>query len=487
MKKIVLYNLFLLMLVFNYQNILLGNQNYRDETNYTILKNKRLLEDVVLELFDIGAIQFGSFKLKTGRTSSYYIDLRRAISHPKLLSQMADLMWEKIESIDCNSICGVPYAAIALSTSMSINYNKPMLMIRKERKEHGTKHLIEGIFQKDDKVIIVEDVITSGSSLANTSRELIQEGLIVKNSVVFLDRQQGGCKHLASHNIQVHSVLTISEVFSILTRYGRINQSPPKLEKQLSYKERAKIITHPLAKKLLILMEEKQTNLAASADMTNKELLLDFADKVGPYICVLKTHIDIIEDFDEKFINDLKDLAKKHQFLIFEDRKFADIGNTVIKQYQGGIYKISSWSNLINAHTMPGPGLITALKKVAITDNSALLLIPQMSSYEAFNNDLYIKKTIDLANENIDFVIGFISRKRLNNDLNFIYLTPGINLSTEQDKFGQQYLTPFEAIARNGSDIIIVGRGLYEAADFQSAAKQYRKAGWDAYLQRLKN
>ncbi len=139
---------------------------------------------------------------------------------------------------------------------------------------------------------------------------------------------------------------------------------------------------------------------------------------------------------------------------------------------------------MINAHTIPGPGLINALKKASIPNNSALILIPQMSSYQAFTSDSYIKQTLDLATENIDFVIGFIARKRLSDDPRFLYLTPGIHLATSKDQFGQQYLTPSDAITCNGSDIIIVGRGLYEASNPKATAKQYQKAGWEAYLQR---
>src|SRR3989338_9549709 len=97
----------------------------------------------------------------------------------------------------------------------------------------------------------------------------------------------------------------------------------------LSYSDRATLCTNLTAKKLLNLMDTKQTNLCLAADATNKAKLLELANTIGPEICIFKTHIDIVEDFDNDLIIQLQRLSEKHNFLIFEDRKFADIGKTV--------------------------------------------------------------------------------------------------------------------------------------------------------------
>lgn len=252
-----------------------------------------------------------------------------------------------------------------------------------------------------------------------------------------------------------------------------------------SYAARAKHCQNPTAKKLLQLMEAKQTNLAVSADVTEAEQLIQLTKNVGDEICVLKTHIDIIENFSPAVTDELAKLANTHEFLIFEDRKFADIGNTVKLQYSKGIYHISQWAHIINAHTVPGPGIIEGLKAEGLAKGHALLLLAEMSSQGNLMNEAYQQQTLDMARKHPDFVIGFITQHKLTDDPNLINFTPGVNMQSKDDKLGQQYNTPTTAITEHGADVIIVGRGIYQADDPRAAAQQYRQAGWQAYCQRL--
>ncbi len=252
----------------------------------------------------------------------------------------------------------------------------------------------------------------------------------------------------------------------------------------LSYADRAQLCTNPTAKKLLELMDTKQTNLAIAADVITKKELLKIADELGPYICVLKTHIDIVEDFDADLLIELERLSEKHNFLIFEDRKFADIGNTVKYQYQNGVYNIADWAHITNAHTVPGPGIIDGLKEVGLPKGRGLLLLAEMSSKGTLAKGDYTEATIAMAKEHKDFVIGFITMRQLIDDPCFINMTPGVQLTAGGDKLGQQYNTPENVIGKQLSDIIIVGRGIYGATDPIVEAKKYREVGWQAYQNR---
>ncbi len=232
-------------------------------------------------------------------------------------------------------------------------------------------------------------------------------------------------------------------------------------------------------------MDEKKTNLALSADVTSGQKLLELADQLGPEICMLKTHIDIIDDFTPELTVELRKLARKHHFFIFEDRKFADIGNTVKHQYEGGIYRIADWADVVNAHVLPGPGIISGLAEVGRKKNRGLILLAEMSSAGHLMNADYVQNTLKMAEKFADFVIGFITQHSLSSDPHWINMTPGVKIGDGGDKLGQQYVTPEKAIIENGSDIIIVGRGIIAASDPLVEAQKYRELGWQSYLQRI--
>jgi orotidine 5'-phosphate decarboxylase subfamily 1 len=231
-------------------------------------------------------------------------------------------------------------------------------------------------------------------------------------------------------------------------------------------------------------MDDKQTNLSVAADVTKKKALINLADKLGPEICVLKTHVDIVEDFDMDLVIQLERLSEQHKFLLFEDRKFADIGNTVKHQYQDGVYHIADWAEIVNAHTVPGPGVIEGLKEVGLHKGRGLLLLAEMSSQGSLATGRYTDESLKMAQANKDFVIGFITMKKLLDDPCFINMTPGVKLAVGGDNLGQQYSTPEKVVGEQGSDIIIVGRGIYKADDPVGEAKKYRAAGWNAYKNR---
>ncbi|TKA26650.1 hypothetical protein B0A50_04758 [Salinomyces thailandicus] len=133
-----------------------------------------------------------------------------------------------------------------------------------------------------------------------------------------------------------------------------------------SYAERAEQPTNaPLATYLLRLIHIKRTNLCVSADVNTTTELLRVAEEVGDHICVLKTHADIIDDFGDKTVRGLNEISRRKKFLVFEDRKFGDIGSTLQQQYTRGPLAIVRWASIVNAALFPGPAVITALAEAA--------------------------------------------------------------------------------------------------------------------------
>ncbi|KAH9899936.1 Orotidine 5'-phosphate decarboxylase [Cubamyces lactineus] len=268
-----------------------------------------------------------------------------------------------------------------------------------------------------------------------------------------------------------------------------------------TYSQRAANHTNPAAKALLETIERKRSNLCVSVDVTKKADFLRIIDVVGPYICLVKTHVDVIEDFDYSLVEQLQELSIKHDFQIFEDRKFADIGNTVALQYSSGVYKIAQWSHITNAHPVPGPSIITGLSSVGLPLGRGLLLLAEMSTKGSLAVGSYTEEAVRMARANRDFVIGFIAQRRMDGiglregesspGEDFFVLTPGVGLDVKGDGMGQQYRTPREVVLESGCDVIIVGRGIYGKDNganpdaVRAQAERYREEGWKAYQERI--
>ena len=141
------------------------------------------------ELLSAGCIKFGEFTLKSGLKSPIYIDLRRIITHPKLLEQIGAAYLPLLKDLKFDRIAGLPYAAIPIATAISLAGNYPMIYPRKEVKTYGTKAEIEGKYHAGETVVVIDDLATTGGSKFEAIEKLTGAGLVVKDVVVLVDRQ----------------------------------------------------------------------------------------------------------------------------------------------------------------------------------------------------------------------------------------------------------------------------------------------------------
>lgn len=461
-------------------------------------------KELILQLHQIQAIEFGQFKLKSGVVSPFYLDLRKIVSFPKLLQVVSKKLANLIKDVPHELICGVPYAALSFATGAAMELGKPMIMKRKERKKYGTKKIVEGVYEAGQSCLVIEDTVTSGISLIETFNGLEEAGLKVNQAAIIVDRLQGGVEALEARGYEVHTLLTIQDILDVLLTEHKIDVSvyeatlkfieshqveplPKKTEEPKfvgSYESRIPSAHHAVTKRLLNIIKTKKTNLIHSADVTTKEALLDLAEQVGPHICALKTHTDILPDFNMEFVHKLKAVAKKHNFLLFEDRKFCDIGSTVQKQFLSPLFNIPTWADMITIHVIGGESTITALKATGKLDNTALIIVAQMSTKDTLTSKEYVQKAKEIGEKHKDVVMGFVAQQRLSNDTGMLQFTPGINLQAKGDAHGQTYNSPAIAFQERGTDVMIVGRGIYQAKNPMVASIAYKQAGWQATLNR---
>lgn len=126
--------------------------------------------------------------------------------------------------LEYEHLCGVPYTALPLATLAAVKVNKSMLVRRKEVKTYGTKKAIEGKYNVGDNCLIIEDIITSGSSILETVESIRKEGVTVTDAIVIVDREQGGKANIAEKGVRVHTLFTLSYMLNVLKEAGRIQE-----------------------------------------------------------------------------------------------------------------------------------------------------------------------------------------------------------------------------------------------------------------------
>jgi orotate phosphoribosyltransferase len=172
------------------------------------------MSEISKALEECGALQFGEFTLASGAKSDYYINIKKASTNPKVLYLISQLMAEKMQTqnIRPDRIAGIVLGSIPLAAALSMATGIPYVMVRKEQKDHGTKDLIEGDLNSGDKVLIIEDVITTAGSSVKAIAVLRENGAVIEQIMSVVDREGGGRENLAKIGVSLVSLVTGSEI-----------------------------------------------------------------------------------------------------------------------------------------------------------------------------------------------------------------------------------------------------------------------------------
>ena len=202
--------------------------------------------------------------------------------------------------------------------------------------------------------------------------------------------------------------------------------------------------------KLNKIIKEKG-NICVALDYRNTNDIINKLNLLGNDVGIFKLHCDIIENFNTKFIEDLLLLKKKYNFLLWEDRKFSDIGFITNQQLHYGVYKISLWADIISSHSTCG------IKSIPQTNNLIVFLVIELSVSQHLCNNYYIEESVKIANTHPN-VLGVVCQHNPKNlNKNILKIVPGISLNANSDNYNQKYN---RINNKEFADIYVVGRSI---------------------------
>ena len=167
-------------------------------------------------LYEKKIIRFGDFTLASGKKSPYYIDLRLVPSYPiyyrKMIKGLQNIIAEDVGLENFHSLVSVPTGGLVVAASLAIEIVKPIIYVRKEAKEHGTGKAVEGVTCQDMKLLMIEDVVTSGGSVIKAIKSIKDEKMQVTDAYAIVDRMEGATEALQAEGVKLHSLLTIKQI-----------------------------------------------------------------------------------------------------------------------------------------------------------------------------------------------------------------------------------------------------------------------------------
>jgi len=183
-------------------------------------------EDLPKILVHTGALKFGVFTLSGGKLSPYYLDLRIVPSFPDAFRTSIELLLNSAKSLPTiDKVGGIPTGGLPWASVLAYSLSKPLVYVRKETRHHGREKMVEGILAPGDKVLLVDDVITTGHNILAALQTLRAEGGVVEQALVLVDREEGGREHLLKEGVTLHSVTRISELAKRLLDMDAISES----------------------------------------------------------------------------------------------------------------------------------------------------------------------------------------------------------------------------------------------------------------------
>jgi orotate phosphoribosyltransferase len=197
------------------------------------------VKEFAIFLYKNDIIKFGNFTLASGKNSSYYIDLRLVPSYPhqfrKMIKNLQNLIIEKTGLDDFDSLASVPTGGLLVTSALAVEVLKPLIYVRNKPKEYGTTKSIEGKTSAGMKVVMVDDVVTTGTSVLNGIKQLQEAEISISDLYVIINRLEGADKILDEVGVQIHQLTDILEITNVLFQEKLVSEEIfEKIKKQVN-------------------------------------------------------------------------------------------------------------------------------------------------------------------------------------------------------------------------------------------------------------
>ena len=304
-------------------------------------------EKLIIELYNNNCIKFGNFTLKNGNKSSIYIDLKNIISYPHITNYITEIIHKKIKTLQFNRILGIQYGAIPIVSIISANYNIPMIMIRNEIKKYRFKNLIEGEYNENDKIIIIDDTISTGSSITKFLNILKKTKLEIIEIITICDRRET-FDILKEYNI--HSLFTYNDIIDVLEKNKRISNG---ILNRIILKKEDSIFfnSNKVIKKLIDIIIDKKNNNCFVLNFSKFNDIEQFIKNYHKDFCMIKIYSDTIHNFNLNHSNQLNILSNTYNFMIYEGKNFSYESSVFLNELTiNSKHKFIDIINLSNKH-----------------------------------------------------------------------------------------------------------------------------------------
>jgi len=186
------------------------------------------VSEIALFLLKSNSLKFGLYTLASGKQSPYYIDLRMLQSFPRYfrltINALRDLISREIGS-DFDSLGSIPTSGLIFASALGYEMLKPLIYVRKESKMYGRRKMVEGYLRPGEKVLLVDDVATTGTSLSNTIKVIRENGAIVKDAVAIISRLEGAEENLQKMGVRLVAIATINDLINALYDKGLLDRN----------------------------------------------------------------------------------------------------------------------------------------------------------------------------------------------------------------------------------------------------------------------